>query len=115
MNAGFKESLPPNVDALDLRRALSLLSNNSWGSVYEPDLIALEHPHPMHHHPDNHPTNILHHHGIQSVPLPPPDYWQADQQSIDPHSHSKTSNPANTQFQEFQLFNRFYSNPMDEI
>ncbi|KAI3720420.1 hypothetical protein L6452_21336 [Arctium lappa] len=112
LDQGFKESLPPNVDALDLRRALSLLSNNSWG-VYEPDLIGLDHPHQMH--PDN-PSNILQQHGIQSVPLSSSDYWQAEQQqSIDPHSHAKTSNAANTQFQEFQLFNRFYSNPMDEI
>ncbi|XP_024988362.1 squamosa promoter-binding-like protein 12 isoform X2 [Cynara cardunculus var. scolymus] len=111
LDQGFKESLPPNVDALDIRRALSLLSNNSWG-VYEPDLIALDHPHQMH--PDN-PSGILHQHGIQSVPLSSSDYWQAEQQSIDPHPHAKTSNAANTQFQEFQLFNRFYSNPMDEI
>ncbi|KAL8249959.1 hypothetical protein R6Q59_006827 [Mikania micrantha] len=87
LDHGFKEATSPNVDAL---RALSLLSNNSWG-LYEPsDLIRLDH---------SQPDNLF----MVQPGLPQgssPDYWQ---QSID---------PANTQF---QLFSRFYSNPMDEI
>nr|XP_043627042.1 squamosa promoter-binding-like protein 11 [Erigeron canadensis] len=116
LDQGFKESLSPNVDVLDIRRALSLLSNNSWG-LYEPDLTVLDQPHPLH--PDN-PAMVPH--GMQSVPqslpLSSPNYWQIEQQSIDPHIHAlpaKPSNPSNNQYQEFQLFNRFYSNPMDEI
>lgn len=116
LDQGLKASLAPDVDTLDIRRALSLLSNNSWG-LYEPDLIALDHPHPMH---PNNPGIIQH--GMQSVPqglpLSSTDYWQTEQQSIDHQSHTlpvKTSNATNSQYQEFQLFDRFYSNPMDEI
>ncbi|KAJ0815307.1 putative transcription factor SBP family [Helianthus annuus] len=107
LDQGFKESLSPNVDAL---RALSLLSNNSWG-LYEPDLIRLDQPHPM---GSDNPFMVQP--GLQTVPqglpLSSSDYWQTEQHSLDP---TKTSNAANTQVQEFQLFNRFYSNPMDEI
>lgn len=101
LDQGFKEPLAPNVDALDLRRALSLLSNNSWG-LYEPDLLALDHHNPQHMHTDNP--------GIQSVPhvaLPSPDYWPPEH-----HPPVDPAKPTNTHFQEF---NRFYSNSMDEI
>lgn len=117
LDQGFKESMAPNADAVDIRRALSLLSNNSWG-LYEPDLLALDHHNPQHLHTDN-PIQ----HGMQSVsvsvsvpqgvplPLESPEYWQAEQP---PPMDAKTT-ATSTQFQEFQLFNRFYSNPMDEI
>ncbi|KAI7728972.1 hypothetical protein M8C21_000954 [Ambrosia artemisiifolia] len=114
LDQGFKESLSPNVDAL---RALSLLSNNSWG-LYEPDLIRLDHAQPM-----GSDNLFMVQPGLQTVPqsmpLSSPDYWQTEQQSTDaniPTLPTKTSNAAgNTQVQEFQLFDRFYSNPMDEI
>ncbi|XP_076928685.1 squamosa promoter-binding-like protein 12 [Bidens hawaiensis] len=116
LDQGFKESLPPNVDAL---RALSLLSNNSWG-LYEPsDIIRLDHSQPM-----GSDNLFMIQPGLQTVPqlqglpLSSPEYWQTEQQSIDPHVPTlpnKTSSSTNTQVQEFQLFNRFYSNPMDEI
>ncbi|XP_076909332.1 squamosa promoter-binding-like protein 12 [Bidens hawaiensis] len=115
LDQGFKESLPPNVDAL---RALSLLSNNSWG-LYEPDIIRLDHSQPM-----GSDNLFMVQPGLQTVPqlqglpLSSPEYWQTEQHSIDPHVPTlpnKTSSSTNTQVQEFQLFNRFYSNPMDEI
>ncbi|XP_071707283.1 squamosa promoter-binding-like protein 12 [Rutidosis leptorrhynchoides] len=118
LDQGFKESLSPNVDALEIRRALSLLSNNSWG-LYEPtDLIALDH-HPQQVHSNN---PLIIQNVMQSVPqalqLSSPDYFQTEQHSsINPDLHAlraKTSTATN-QYQEFQLFNRFYSNPMDEI
>ncbi|CAH1417327.1 unnamed protein product [Lactuca virosa] len=114
LDQGFKESLsPPNVDALDIRRALSLLSNNTWG-VYESDLVAVEQ---HHNHNHNHNGNPIQH-GMQSVPQLPPveEYWRQPEPPID--AAAKTSNSiSTTQFQDFQLFNRFYSNPipMDEI
>lgn len=103
---------PPNVDALDIRRALSLLSNNTWG-VYESDLVAVEH----HNHTHTGTGNPIQH-GMQSVPQLPPEeeYWRQPEPPID--AAAKTSNSiSTTQFQDFQLFNRFYSNPipMDEI
>ncbi|KAI7735518.1 hypothetical protein M8C21_017876, partial [Ambrosia artemisiifolia] len=66
-----------NAEALDLHRALSLLSNNSWGS-YESDISGLDQP--MH---TNNPTMAqrrMHsaHHSLS------PEYWQVDQQSVDP-------------------------------
>ncbi|KAK1415855.1 hypothetical protein QVD17_31643 [Tagetes erecta] len=62
-------------DAVDIRRALSLLSNNTWGSC--------ELDHPMH---STGPTMAQHglhtvHNGSQ---LGSQDYWQADQQATDP-------------------------------
>ncbi|KAI7741703.1 hypothetical protein M8C21_026503, partial [Ambrosia artemisiifolia] len=95
LDQGFKESLSPNVDAL---RALSLLSNNSWG-LYEPDLIRLDHPQPI-----GSDNLFMVQPGLQTVPqsmpLPSPDYWQTEQQSTDaniPTLPTKTSNAGNTQ------------------
>ncbi|XP_024991191.1 squamosa promoter-binding-like protein 10 isoform X1 [Cynara cardunculus var. scolymus] len=98
---GFEEPLSSNVDAVDLRRALSLLSNNnnSWGSC-DPNSIVLDHHHRMQH--------------SASPSMPQPavpalssqDYWQADQQSMDPSIHVKTNN----HFQEFQIFKSPYEN-----
>ncbi|KAI3812414.1 hypothetical protein L1987_17122 [Smallanthus sonchifolius] len=91
-----------NAEALDFRRALSLLSNNAWGS-FESDFIGLDQP--MY---TNGPT--ISPHGMHSVHQGlPPEYWQADQQSVDTH----------IQFQESRILKAPYgtqcANPMDEI
>ncbi|KAI3733339.1 hypothetical protein L6452_12782 [Arctium lappa] len=88
---GFKEPLSSNVDAVDLHRALSLLSNNnnSW---------ALDH----HHHRMQHSvTPSMPQHAVPQIPSQ--DYWQ---QSI----HAKTSNANNHHFQEFEIFKSPYEN-----
>ncbi|KAI3501863.1 hypothetical protein L1887_29889 [Cichorium endivia] len=96
-----------NAEGLDIGRALSLLSNDSWGSC-EVNFGALNHT--MH---TSGPTMVQHgvhsvHHGL---PLSSPEYsWQVDHQSIDlRHTH----------FQESHLlkapYGIQYGNPMDEI
>ncbi|KAK1438144.1 hypothetical protein QVD17_03947 [Tagetes erecta] len=92
-----------NAEVLDFRRALSLLSNNSWGSC-ESDFSGLEQP--MY-------TNglTMGQHGVHSVHhgLLPPDYWQDEQQPADAH----------IQFQETRIVKApngiQFVNPMDEI
>ncbi|PWA57482.1 SBP-like protein [Artemisia annua] len=94
--------------SLELRRALSLLSNNSWGSS-ESDFGCLDHP--MHTNGPNIAQQGMHSapHGL---PLLSPEYWQIDHQSVDPHIHG-------THFQGSQIlkapYGIQYSNPMDEI
>ncbi|KAK1436625.1 hypothetical protein QVD17_02407 [Tagetes erecta] len=77
--AGVLHQVGSNAEVLDFRRALSLLSNNSWGSC-ESDFGGLEQP--MY-------TNglTMGQHGVHSVHhgLLPPDYWQDEQQSADAH------------------------------
>ncbi|XP_021976024.1 squamosa promoter-binding-like protein 12 isoform X2 [Helianthus annuus] len=76
-------------DAVDIRRALSLLSNNTWGSC--------ELDHPIH---STGPTMVQHelhtvHHGSH---LSSQDYWQANQQPTDPHIQI-TKSPYENSFQ----------------
>ncbi|GJV68025.1 squamosa promoter-binding-like protein 12 [Tanacetum coccineum] len=93
---------------LELRRALSLLSNNSWGSS-ESDFGGLDHP--MHTNGPNIAQQGMHSapHGL---PLLSPEYWQVDQQSVDPHIHGN-------HFQGSHILKAPYGipyvNPMDEI
>ncbi|KAK9052690.1 hypothetical protein SSX86_029320 [Deinandra increscens subsp. villosa] len=91
-----------NAEALDFRRALSLLSNNSWGSC-ESDFSGLDQP--MY---ANGP--IISQHRMHSVHQGlPSEYWQVDQQSVD----------TNIQFQESRIlkapYGIQYGNPVDEI
>ncbi|KAL8267118.1 hypothetical protein R6Q59_004462 [Mikania micrantha] len=91
-----------NAEALDFRRALSLLSNNAWGS-YESDFSGLDQPIYT-----NSPTMAQH--GMQSVHHGlPSEHLQVDQQSVD----------ASIQFQESRIFKApygiHYGNPMDGI
>lgn len=95
-----------NAEVLDLRRALSLLSNNSWSSR-ESDFSGLDH-HPMH---TNGPTSSMPQHREMHSDLQP-DYWlQVDQQSVNhPNIH------ATTEFQELKApYEIQYVNTMDEI
>ncbi|GJS64805.1 squamosa promoter-binding-like protein 12 [Tanacetum coccineum] len=99
---GYKDSLSSNVDAVDLRRALSLLSNNSWGSS--------ELDHPMLSSIPAMPQHGTMHAVPHGSPLSSQQYWQANQQSTDPRVHAlaaKTSN-TNNHFQEFQIFKPQY-------
>ncbi|KAI7752755.1 hypothetical protein M8C21_026837 [Ambrosia artemisiifolia] len=78
-------------DAVDIRRALSLLSNNTWGS-FELD-------HSMH---ATGPTMVQHglHTVHQGSHLNSQDYWQANQQPTDPHIQIMKSSYENSfQFQ----------------
>nr|KAJ0216186.1 hypothetical protein LSAT_V11C300113360 [Lactuca sativa] len=91
----------------DIRRALSLLSNDSWDSC-EVDFGGLNQP--MHR---NGPTMAQHgvhvaHHGL---PFSSPEYrWQVDHQSVVPHTHFEESHLLKAPYSSIQ-----YGNPMDEI
>ncbi|KAK9276652.1 hypothetical protein L1049_006188 [Liquidambar formosana] len=103
LNQGLEEPmLSSNLDAAqDLRRALSLLSTNSWGSC-EPEPVSLDHP--MHVNNMSMPHSMQH--AVpQSLPLAASGYWRTEQQSTDSQVHTSTS-PSNgsSHFQEFQLF-----------
>nr|XP_043605941.1 squamosa promoter-binding-like protein 12 [Erigeron canadensis] len=97
-----------NAEALDLRRALSLLSKNSWDSC-DSDFSGLDPP--MH---TNGPDMVQHgmHSALHSLPLPSPDYWQVSHQPVDPRIHS-------THFLESHAlkvpFGIQHVNPMDEF
>uniref|UniRef100_A0A5B7ADI6 Putative squamosa promoter-binding-like protein 2 isoform X1 n=1 Tax=Davidia involucrata TaxID=16924 RepID=A0A5B7ADI6_DAVIN len=115
-NQGLKESmLSSNLDvAPDLRRALSLLSTNSWGS--EPESITLDQP--MHVNHTGMPQPVMH--AVpHSLPLASSDYWQTEQQSTDSRMHTLTVNSnGSNHFEEIQLFKApyvtgFYSNPLN--
>ncbi|KAF5754145.1 putative transcription factor SBP family [Helianthus annuus] len=91
-----------NAEALDFRRALSLLSNSSWGSC-ESDFGGLDQP--MYTNGLTMAQQGMHavHHGL------PSEGWQIDQQCVDTH----------VQFQESRNlkgpYGFQYGNPMDEI
>ncbi|KAI7724749.1 hypothetical protein M8C21_004626 [Ambrosia artemisiifolia] len=92
-----------NAEALDFRRALSLLSNSSWGSC-ESDFSGLEQP--MYANGLTISQQGMHsvHHGL------PPECWQIDQQFVD---------AGHIQFQESRIlkapYGIQYANPVDEI
>uniref|UniRef100_A0A5B7BU47 Putative squamosa promoter-binding-like protein 2 isoform X1 n=1 Tax=Davidia involucrata TaxID=16924 RepID=A0A5B7BU47_DAVIN len=114
-NQGLKESMfSSNLDvAPDLRRALSLLSTNSWGS--EPEPITLDHP--MHVNHTSMPQPVMQ---PQGLPLASSEYyWQTEQQSTDSRMHTLTLNSnGGNHLQEIPLFKvpyvtGFYSNPLN--
>ncbi|KAA8529557.1 hypothetical protein F0562_033644 [Nyssa sinensis] len=115
-NQGLKESIfSSNLDvAPDLRRALSLLSTNSWGS--EPESITLDQP--MHVNHTSMPQSMMRT-VSQGLPLASPEYWQTEQQLTDSRIHTLTVNSnGSNRFQEIQLFKApyvtgFYSNPLN--
>ncbi|OVA19324.1 Transcription factor [Macleaya cordata] len=117
LNQGLEASmLAPNLDPTpDLRRALSLLSTNSWSSG-DPEPSSLDQLMHANHtslpQPDMQSTP-------QGWPLASLEYWQAEQQPADSRVHPLTSqNNGSSQFQEFQLFKTpyedgFYSNQIN--
>ncbi|KAF6143867.1 hypothetical protein GIB67_009848 [Kingdonia uniflora] len=98
-----------SLDAMpDLRRALSLLSNSSWGSGYPgaPSLDQLMHV--------NY-TSMAQSVSPQGFPLASSGYWQAEQQQ-QAVSRVQLQSSGSNQFQDFNLFKvpeGFYSNEMN--
>ncbi|XP_019055864.1 PREDICTED: squamosa promoter-binding-like protein 3 isoform X2 [Nelumbo nucifera] len=103
-----------NLDTTpDLRRALSLLSTNSWGST-DPEPTSLDQI--MH---TNH-TRMAQPVVPQDLPPPSSEYWQVEHQPAVSRVHSLGADGnGNGQFQEFHLFKAsfessfFYSNQMN--
>ncbi|XP_071690889.1 squamosa promoter-binding-like protein 2 [Rutidosis leptorrhynchoides] len=96
---GLKESLlSSNVDAADLQRALSLLSNNSWCSYDHPDYV-----------PVHSTTPSMTQRAVpDGSPFSSQEYWKANQQLIDP-ARICARNAAN-QFQELNVYKSPYEN-----
>lgn len=99
---GSKGSLISSQDAApEYRRALSLLSSNSWDSC-EPESIQLHHQ--MHENDSNVIQPMIH--AIpEGVPLSSSEFWLSGQHSMHPHVQSLATN---TNFQEIQLFKTPY-------
>lgn len=91
-----------NADGLDYRRALSLLSNSSWGSC-ELDFSGLGQPVYTSGLTMGQQGTHSVHHGL------PSEYWQVNQQPVDTH----------IQFQDSRVlkgpYGIQYANPMDEV
>ncbi|KAJ1401956.1 SBP domain [Sesbania bispinosa] len=103
-------SSDPNATQ-DFHRALSLLSNNSWGS-YETKSISLEH--------SNHTTGtsqpMIHTTG-QRFPPTTSEYWHSDQQVNCGTWISYSNCDDSNRFHEFQLFREPYESgfPYDQL
>lgn len=82
LNQDFEESMiASKIDTTqDLRRALSLLSTNTWRS-YEPETIAL-----------NHPTNPNHAEPLGLPVSSSSEYWRNEQPSSDSWAHMLATN-----------------------
>ncbi|KAG8383301.1 hypothetical protein BUALT_Bualt05G0170400 [Buddleja alternifolia] len=110
LNPGSKRSLISSVDAApEYRRALSLLSSNSWDSC-ERESIPLQHPVP-----ENDTQPMIHHAIPEGVPLPSSEIWLTGQHSAHPRHQPFATN---SNFQEIQLFKTpydsdFYSNMLN--
>lgn len=93
-----------NLDAAqDLRRALSLLSTNSWGSC-DPEAVSMD-QHPMHVTSTSMPHSVMD--GVsQGLPLAAPENWRTEQHqsSVSQVQASPRQTVGNTHFPEFQLF-----------
>ncbi|XP_073260810.1 squamosa promoter-binding-like protein 2 isoform X1 [Populus alba] len=87
LNQGLEEYIIPSKAeaAPESHRALSLLSNNSWGSR-EPQSISFEQP--MH---TNHTTQSVLQVIPQNSPLASSEYWRTEQPSTDSQVHTLTS------------------------
>ncbi|KAF8389509.1 hypothetical protein HHK36_026204 [Tetracentron sinense] len=107
LNQGLEAPITAsNLDATpDLRRALSLLSTDSWGSG-EPEPTSLNQL--MHVNRTSMAQPVMH--AVpQSLPLALSEYWQAEQQPTDSQVQSSSlHNNGSSQFQEFQLFKSPY-------
>ncbi|KAL0297112.1 UNVERIFIED_CONTAM: Squamosa promoter-binding-like protein 3 [Sesamum radiatum] len=111
-NPGSKGSLISSLDAApEYRRALSLLSSNSWDTC-EPVSIPLHHP--MHENDSNINQSMIH--AIpEGVPLSSSEFWLSGQHS----AYSRVQSLAtNSNFQEIQVFKTpydadFYSNMLN--
>ncbi|CAK9137297.1 unnamed protein product [Ilex paraguariensis] len=116
LGQGSKESMRPRTldAALDIHRALSLLSTTSWGSC-EPESI--DHP-IMHAAHTSMPQHVMH--AVpQNLPLASSEYWQVEQQSTDPLAVTMPANRnSNSHFQEIHLLKTpfetdFFLNPFN--
>ncbi|KAK4423949.1 Squamosa promoter-binding-like protein 3 [Sesamum alatum] len=111
-NPGSKGSLISSLDAApEYRRALSLLSSNSWDSC-EPVSIPLHHP--MHEN-DSSINQPMIHAIPEGVPFSSSEFWLGGQHSTYPRVQSLATN---SNFQEIQLFKTpydadFYSNMLN--
>ncbi|CAK7336169.1 unnamed protein product [Dovyalis caffra] len=117
VTAGWEEPIIPSKakPAPEFHRALSLLSNNSWGSC-EPQSISFEQPMHMSH--TSMPQSVLQ--VIpQSSPLASSECWRTERPSADSQMHTLTSHTdGSSYFQEFRLLrtsngNEFYSSQMN--
>ncbi|CAK9144316.1 unnamed protein product [Ilex paraguariensis] len=112
---GSSESrFPCTLDpASNIHRALSLLSNTSWGSC-EPKSL----DHPMHVTHTSIPQHVMHT-VPQGLPLASSEYWRAELQSTDVHAHTMGANSyTSSHLQETELFKTpfeagFFSNPLN--
>ncbi|XP_050276190.1 squamosa promoter-binding-like protein 2 [Quercus robur] len=114
LNPGLGESMmSTDLDASqDFRRALSLLSTNSWDSQ---ESKPARHPHSNHTSQSNMPQPLTHA-MTQGLPHTSSEHWRTEQQSTESQVHILGSpNNGSSHFQEFQLFKEpyefgFYSN-----
>lgn len=96
----------------DFRRALSLLSTNSWDSQ---ESKPARQPHSNHTSQSNMPQPLMHD-MTQGLPHTSSEHWRTEQQSTESQVHILSSpNNGSSHFQEFQLFKEpyefgFYSN-----
>ncbi|KAF8400129.1 hypothetical protein HHK36_013425 [Tetracentron sinense] len=107
LNQGLEAPITASqLDATpDLRRALSLLSTDSWGSG-EPEPTSLNQF--MHVNRASVAQPVVH--AVpHSLPLASSEYWQTEQQPADSHMHSSgLHNNGSGQFQDFQMFKAPY-------
>lgn len=96
----------------DFRRALSLLSTNSWDSQ---ESKPARHPRSNHTSQSNMPQPLMHD-MTQGLPRTSSEHWRTEQQSTESQVHILSSpNNGSSHLQEFQLFKEpyefgFYSN-----
>ena len=99
----------------DFRRALSLLSTNSWDSR---ESKSARHPHPNNTSQSSMQQPLMHV-MTQGLSHASPQHWRTEQQSTESRVHiSSSPNNGSSHFQDFQLFKApyesgFYSNRLD--
>ncbi|XP_002271312.2 squamosa promoter-binding-like protein 2 isoform X1 [Vitis vinifera] len=107
LNQGLGDSMiSSNLDtSQDLRRALSLLSTNSWGSC---ETQPIPSDHPMHVNQTSMPQSIMHA-VSQGMLHSTSEHWRTELPSTDSRVHILPSQgDGNTHFQEFKLFKAPY-------
>ncbi|GAV73527.1 SBP domain-containing protein [Cephalotus follicularis] len=117
LNQGVEEStISSNLGMTqDFHRALSLLSTNSWDSC-EQKRVSVDHS--MHTNNTSMRQPVMQA-SYEGDPVASSEYWQTEQQSIEPQLRPLTSHvEGGNHFQEFRLFkapyeNGFYSNPLN--
>lgn len=117
LNSGIEEPMiSTELDASqDFRRALSLLSTNSWDSR---ESKSARHPHPNNTSQSSMQQPLMHV-MTQGLSHASPQHWRTEQQSTESRVHiSSSPNNGSSHFQDFQLFKApyesgFYSNRLD--